>query len=90
MSHWVSYQDGTARVQVAEDDFILDALLDADIDHPYSCRQGICTTCRVRLISGAIEHDPDEECLLSQAQINAGFRLLCVGQARADSMIEIA
>jgi hypothetical protein len=44
----------------------------------------------VRLISGAIEHDPDEECLLSPKQINAGYRLLCVGHARADSMIEIA
>jgi hypothetical protein len=43
----------------------------------------------VRLISGAIEHDPDEECLLSQEQINAGYRLLCVGHARADSVIEI-
>jgi ferredoxin len=90
MSHSVSYQDGTARVEVTDDDFILDALLDADIDHPYSCRQGICTTCRVRLISGAIEHDPDEECLLSQEQINAGYRLLCVGHAHADSVIEVA
>jgi ferredoxin len=90
MSHYVEYQDGSVRVEVEEDDFILDALLAAGVKHPYSCRQGICTTCRVRVVSGVIEQDPYEECILSQDQLDAGYRLLCVGLARSDAIIQIA
>lgn len=90
MPHSVEYLDGSAKVAVAEEDFILDALLEAGVDHPYSCRQGICTTCRVRVHSGCIEHDPYEQCILSDEQLAAGYRLLCVGLARSDAVIEIA
>ena len=88
--HLVRYQDGTASVRVREGRFVLDALLEASIEHPYSCRQGICTTCRVRLIGGCIEHAPDEECVLSPQQQTDGLRLLCIGLAKADSVVEIA
>ena len=90
MSHTVRYKDGSAQVSVADGQFVLDAILEAGIDHPYSCRQGFCTTCRVRVVSGCIEEDPREECLLSQQQLDEGLRLICVGLAKADSVIEIA
>ena len=90
MSYTVQYREGSASVTVGDEQFVLDAILEAGIDHPYSCRQGFCTTCRVRVISGCIEEDPNEECLLSQQQLDEGLRLICIGLAKADSVIEIA
>jgi ferredoxin-NADP reductase len=38
---------------------ILDVLLDAGVDVPYSCTQGVCGTCRVRVLEGEPEHRDD-------------------------------
>ena len=46
---------------------ILDAMLAAGLDPPYSCREGTCGTCMAQLTSGEVEHGsslalgPDEE-----------------------------
>ncbi|MBU0695235.1 MAG: ferredoxin--NADP reductase [Bacteroidetes bacterium] len=38
-----------------ENQNILDALLKAGIDAPYSCREGVCSTCLAKLISGKVK-----------------------------------
>jgi len=76
-------------VEVEEQEFILEALIAKGINHPYSCRQGICTSCRVRVISGVIEHDASESCALGPRQIESGYRLLCISHARSDATIEV-
>ena len=55
---------------------ILEKALDADIDMPFSCQGGICTSCRGKLLSGRVEmEDPDG---LSDEEIEAGYILTCV------------
>jgi ferredoxin len=82
----ITYHDGAHRrtVPVADGEYVLEALLKAGIDHPYSCRQGFCTSCKVRLLSGTIEQDPEADCELTAAQLAAGERLICVGLARSN------
>ncbi len=41
---------------VRADQTILDAVLDAGIDTPYSCRAGNCKTCAVKVLAGEPEH----------------------------------
>jgi vanillate O-demethylase ferredoxin subunit len=38
---------------------ILDVLLDAGLDVPYSCTQGVCGTCRITVLEGEPEHRDD-------------------------------
>ncbi|MGE0333247.1 MAG: 2Fe-2S iron-sulfur cluster-binding protein [Ramlibacter sp.] len=38
---------------------ILDVLLDAGLDVPYSCTQGVCGTCRIAVLDGEPEHRDD-------------------------------
>ncbi|SLN24209.1 PDR/VanB family oxidoreductase [Oceanibacterium hippocampi] len=50
---------------IAAGQTILQAVLDAGIDHPYACEQGICGACEVRVIDGEPDHrdmvlTPDE------------------------------
>jgi ferredoxin-NADP reductase len=35
---------------------ILETLLDAGIDYPYACQQGVCGSCEARVISGTPDH----------------------------------
>ena len=54
---------------------LLDGAEDADIDLPFSCRGGVCSTCRARLTSGEVELR--ENYALEDSEIDAGFTLPC-------------
>jgi len=61
---------------VKSDEFILETALDADLNMPFSCQGGICTSCRARLISGNVSMEDPEG--LSDEEIEAGYILTCV------------
>ena len=74
-------QTGTSHtLEVPEDRYILHTEL------PFSCRNGACTTCAVRVISGEI-HQP-EAIGLSPDLRRQGYALLCVSYARSDLEVE--
>ena len=56
---------------------ILESALDNDIDMPYSCQSGICSTCRCLKLDGEVKMDEDEG--LSDQEIADGYVLVCVG-----------
>ncbi|MSQ92880.1 MAG: 2Fe-2S iron-sulfur cluster binding domain-containing protein [Gammaproteobacteria bacterium] len=60
---------------------ILDAAGRAGLDLPFSCRAGVCSTCRAKLLSGtaAMEHNV----ALEDWEVEAGYILCC--QARPTS-----
>jgi vanillate O-demethylase ferredoxin subunit len=45
--------------QIKDGESILDVLLANDIDAPYSCQQGICGECIVRVLAGEPDHRDD-------------------------------
>ncbi len=54
---------------------LLEGAEDADIDLPFSCRGGVCSTCRARLTNGTVELR--ENYALEDSEIDAGFTLPC-------------
>jgi len=63
------------------DEVILDAAGRAGLDLPFSCRAGVCSTCRAKLVSGSakMEHNV----ALEDWEVEAGYILCC--QARPTS-----
>ncbi|BAZ79735.1 MAG: 2Fe-2S iron-sulfur cluster-binding protein [Sphaerospermopsis kisseleviana] len=73
-------------LQVPEDRYILHTGENHGIELPFSCRNGACTTCAVRVISGEI-YQP-EAIGLSPDLRRQGYALLCVSYARSDLEVE--
>ncbi len=60
---------------------ILDSAEAAGLALPYSCRAGVCSTCRTRVVAGTVAMDRNQA--LEEWEVQAGFALCC--QARPTS-----
>jgi len=54
---------------------MLDVLIDAELDAPYSCRQGICGACACQLTGGQVEMAHNE--VLEAEDVSDGYILAC-------------
>jgi len=65
-------------VEVPAGKTILDALLDADIDVPYSCTEGVCGTCEIGVVEGIPDH---RDLVLSKEEraANRSMMVCCSG-----------
>ncbi len=71
----VIHDGKTTEVPMAAGEAILEAALRAGLDLPWSCRAGMCCTCRARLVEGAAEMRQNFS--LEPWEMAAGFVLTC-------------
>ena len=63
------------RFPVVADQSIIEAAEAAGLDLPYSCRGGMCCTCRARLVAGKVEMAHNYS--LERWELEAGYVLTC-------------
>ncbi|WP_374245616.1 1,2-phenylacetyl-CoA epoxidase subunit PaaE [Zoogloea sp.] len=66
------------EMAMAPHEHVLDVALNAGLDLPFSCKAGVCCTCRAKVIEGSVEMD--KNFTLEAAEMAQGFVLSC--QAR--------
>ena len=66
-----------------DDASVLEAAERAGLELPFSCRSGICATCRTKIVAG--EAVMAHNIALEPWEIDAGFVLCC--QARPDDAV---
>ena len=76
----------THTFQVPDDRYILHSAESQGGELPFSCRNGACTTCAVRVRSGDLAQP--EAIGLSLELQKQGYALLCVSYARSDLEVE--
>ncbi|KKJ01685.1 2Fe-2S iron-sulfur cluster-binding protein [Prochlorothrix hollandica] len=73
-------------VQVPDDRYVLHSAENQGADLPFSCRNGACTACAVRVTSGEV-YQPEAMGLSPDLRAQ-GYALLCVSYARSDLEVE--
>ena len=78
--------DGATRSFTLEKgkESILEAGLNAGIELPYSCKGGVCSTCRAKLVEG--EADMDVNFALEDYEVARGFILTCQSYPASDKV----
>jgi ring-1,2-phenylacetyl-CoA epoxidase subunit PaaE len=78
--------DGVRHVfRVPDSGRIVDAALSAGVRVPYSCRGGMCCTCRARLVAGEVAMVRNFS--LEPWEMDAGFVLTCQAEPRSDRIV---
>jgi 3-ketosteroid 9alpha-monooxygenase subunit B len=71
----VVLDDESHKLDWPAGDRMLDVLIEAGLDAPYSCREGVCGACACRLISGEVELAHNE--VLEAQDLADGYILAC-------------
>jgi ring-1,2-phenylacetyl-CoA epoxidase subunit PaaE len=69
------------ELALGADEHVLDAALEAGLDLPFSCKAGVCSTCRCKVTAGSVVMD--KNFTLEPEEVAQGYVLSC--QARATS-----
>lgn len=73
-------------IQVPDDQYILDIAEDCGIRLPSGCKQGECSACVAKLISGEVNQS--EQKFLRSQEIQAGYVVTCVTYPMSDCTLE--
>ncbi|AGY59813.1 2Fe-2S iron-sulfur cluster-binding protein [Gloeobacter kilaueensis] len=77
----------TYHIRAGAREYVLQQAEAQGVNLPFSCRNGACTSCAVRVLSGDLEQP---EAMGLSAQLKAlGYALLCVSYPRSDLKVEL-
>jgi len=82
----VEFTQSRRSIEASEDTFILTAAKRAGMRLPSSCTQGVCGTCKSRLVSGEVRMTHAGG--IRQREIDQGMILLCCSRPVSDLVIE--
>lgn len=74
-------------VEVAEDQYILDAIEKTGLRLPVGCRYGACITCAARLVAGTVNQP--QAVGLKPSQAAMGYVLLCIAYPQSDCKFNV-
>lgn len=70
-------------------DTLLSAGLAAGLFLPYSCRSGVCNTCRGRVVEGTVDFGSVHPAHLSEADKADGYAMLCQARPTSDLTLQV-
>lgn len=73
-------------IAVPDDEYILDIAAAAGIRLPSGCRQGTCSACVAKLVSGDV--DQSEQKFLRPKELEAGYTVTCVAYPLSDCTLQ--
>lgn len=73
------------RFPIAAEETVIDAALGAGLELPYSCRGGMCCTCRARLVEGKVAMDVNYS--LEPWELAAGYVLTCQSRPQTPRLV---
>jgi len=88
MPHQVTIQSSGHTITVNDGETVLAAALREGIVIAYGCRNGVCGTCKGKLLEGAVDYGTYQEQAMTEAEKNAGMALFCQAKPHSDLLIQ--
>src|SRR5262249_32453141 len=82
----VEFAKQARRIDVAAEQTVLSCAKKSGVRIPSSCSNGVCGTCKSKLLSGSV--DMNHNGGIRQREIDAGFFLPCCSKPLTDLVIE--
>ncbi|MBB3610296.1 FAD-binding oxidoreductase [Rhizobium sp. BK602] len=82
----VEFSKQSRKIEVSGEQTVLSCAKKAGVRLPSSCANGVCGTCKSKLVSGAV--DMNHNGGIRQREIDAGFFLPCCSKPLSDLVIE--
>lgn len=73
------------ELQIGADEHVLDAAINAGLDLPFSCKAGVCCTCRAKVLCGEVVMD--KNFTLENDEMSQGFVLSCQARATTQRLV---
>lgn len=73
-------------IEVPDDQYILDMAEEAGIRLPAGCKEGTCSSCLAKIISGEVNQC--EQKFLKPSEMAAGYTVTCVAYPMSDCVLE--
>lgn len=73
-------------IEVPDGQYILDMAEEAGVRLPSGCREGNCSSCIAKVVSGEI--DQSEQKFLQPAEMEAGYTITCLAYPLSDCTLE--
>lgn len=89
MAHRITLQPSRHTYEAEDGKTVLQAGLDAGHMLPYSCRAGVCRTCRGTIIEGSVDYGLVHDTYLPEADKAKGYALLCQAKPLTDLVVEV-
>ena len=89
MAQRVTLKPSGHSYEVEEGKTVLQAGLDSGYMLPYSCRAGVCRTCRGTIVEGKVDYGAVHATYLPDSDKAKGFALLCQAKPLSDLTVEV-
>jgi CDP-4-dehydro-6-deoxyglucose reductase len=88
MTFQITVQPSGHQFTCGTDETVLAAAIRQGVGLPYACKNGACSSCKAKLVTGNIVHSPHQQSALPTAEEAAGVILMCCATPHSDLLIE--
>lgn len=73
------------RFEIPAGKTILDVLLEGGVDAPFSCTQGVCGACEVKVLEGTPDHQ--DSILSDEERASGNTMMICCSGSKSDTLV---
>jgi CDP-4-dehydro-6-deoxyglucose reductase len=88
MTFQIQLQPSGHTFPIESHETVLEAALKHGYTLPYSCRDGVCGTCKGKVVGGQVNYGKHQDSTLTEAEKAAGMALFCCAQPLSDLTLE--
>jgi CDP-4-dehydro-6-deoxyglucose reductase len=88
MSFQITVQPSGHQFSCEEDETVLAAAMRAGIGLPYGCKNGACSSCKGKVVSGTVSHKAHQRRALSEEEEASGMSLFCCAVPHSDLVLQ--